>query len=376
METLLILTYTAFCIAIFKIFRIPKNKWTIPTAVLGGVVIVGSMVLAMNFNHPYTSIGGQIFSTTPIVPSVRGKVIEVNVVPNQPLKKGDILFKIDPTPFQADVINKQAQLAAAEQNVLQLESIYRGAQAASLQAEAQRDKLEREYQRYQSGYKKGAFTTQQVDTRRQSYLAAEAAVAAAKANENQTKLAFESQINGVNTNVARASADLEQAQFKLDETVVHAPTDGYVSQLALRPGMMAVPLPLAPAMTFVHSEERYYIGAFRQNSSQRLKPGYEADFIFRALPGKVFTGEVIETLPAIAEGQFQARGTLLGTSAINTQGRLMVKLKINDDMSQYGLPLGSAAEIAVYSDHLEHVSLMRKMLIRMKSWQNYLYLDH
>ena len=231
-------------------------------------------------------------------------------------------------------------------------------------------------QRYQAGYKKGAFTTQQVDTRRQSYLAAEAAVSAAKANENQTKLAFESQINGINTAVARAAADLEQAQFKLDETVVHAPTDGYVSQVALRPGMMAVPLPLAPVMTFVHSEERYYVGAFRQNASQRLKPGYEADFIFRALPGKVFTGEVIETLPAIAEGQFQARGTLLGTSAINTQGRLMVKLKINDDISQYNLPLGSAAEIAVYSEHLEHVSLMRKILIRMKSWQNYLYLDH
>jgi len=376
MEILLILTYTALCIAIFKIFKIPQNKWTIPTAGLGGVVIVGFLTLAMNYNHPFTSTGGQVFTTTPIVSSVRGKVIEVPIEANKPIKKGDVLFKIDPTPFEADVINKLAQLAAAEQNVLQLEAIYRGAQATSLQAAAQRDKLDREYKRYAAGYKKGAFTAQQVDTRRQSYLASEAALLAAQASESQAKLAFESQINGVNTTVASAQSELEQSQFKLDETVVLAPTDGYVSQVALRPGMMAVPLPLVPVMTFVHSEEKFYIGAFRQNASQRLKPGYEADFIFRALPGRVFQGEVIEMLPAIAEGQVQANGSLISSETLDTGGRLLVKLKVHDDLSEFNLPLGSAAEIAVYSEHLEHVSMMRKILIRMKSWQNYLYLDH
>jgi multidrug resistance efflux pump len=310
------------------------------------------------------------------VSSVRGKVIEVPIEANKPIKKGDVLFKIDPTPFEADVINKLAQLAAAEQNVLQLEAIYRGAQATSLQAAAQRDKLDREYKRYAAGYKKGAFTAQQVDTRRQSYLASEAALLAAQASESQAKLAFESQINGVNTTVASAQSELEQSQFKLDETVVLAPTDGYVSQVALRPGMMAVPLPLVPVMTFVHSEEKFYIGAFRQNASQRLKPGYEADFIFRALPGRVFQGEVIEMLPAIAEGQVQANGSLISSETLDTGGRLLVKLKVHDDLSEFNLPLGSAAEIAVYSEHLEHVSMMRKILIRMKSWQNYLYLDH
>ena len=376
MEILLILTYTALCIAIFKIFKIPQNKWTIPTAGLGGVVIVGFLTLAMNYNHPFTSTGGQVFTTTPIVSSVRGKVIEVPIEANKPIKKGDILFKIDPTPFEADVINKLAQLAAAEQNVLQLEAIYRGAQATSLQAAAQRDKLDREYKRYAAGYKKGAFTAQQVDTRRQSYLASEAALLAAQASESQARLAFESQINGVNTTVASAQSELEQSQFKLDETVVLAPTDGYVSQVALRPGMMAVPLPLVPVMTFVHSEEKFYVGAFRQNASQRLKPGYEADFIFRALPGRVFQGEVIEMLPAIAEGQVQANGSLISSETLDTGGRLLVKLKVHDDLSEFNLPLGSAAEIAVYSEHLEHVSMMRKILIRMKSWQNYLYLDH
>ncbi|EKO3411418.1 HlyD family secretion protein [Vibrio fluvialis] len=376
MDLLLILTYTAICIAIFKIFKIPLNKWTVPTAVLGGVVLIGTLILLMNYNHPFTSIGGQVYNTTPIVSSVRGKVIEVDVEPNTPLHKGDILFKLDPVPFEAAVVQKQAALAEAEQDVLRLESAYKQATASTVKAEAERDKAKREAARYEKGYKRGAFTAQQVDTTRQAYKSAQAALEVAQALENEAKLAFESQIDGENTTVARIRAELTQAQFNLDETVVRAPTDGYVTQLALRPGMMAVPLPLAPVMTFVHTEEKYYVGAFRQNSLQRLHPGFEAEFLFRALPGRVFKGEVVEVIPAIAEGQIQARGSLLGTQALNTQGRVLVKLRITDNMGEFNLPLGTNAEVAVYSDTFEHVSIMRKVLIRMKSWQNYLYLDH
>jgi len=376
MDLLLILTYAALCIAIFKIFNIPLNKWTVPTAVLGGVVLIGTLILLMNYNHPFTQFGGQYYTTTPIVPSVKGKVIEVTAIPNKPMHQGDVLFKIDPIPFKAELVRRQAALAEAKQAVLQLESVYKEAQAGFIKAEADRDKAKREFQRYAKGFDKGAFTEQQVDTRRQAYKAAQAALEAASAKTKQAELAFTSEIDGENTTVARMKAELEQAQFNLDETVVRAPTDGYVTQMALRPGMMAVPIPLRPVMTFVHTEEKFYVGAFRQNSLQRLQTGFEAEFLFRALPGKVFKGEIVEVIPAIGEGQIQASGTLLTTSALRSNGRAMVKLRITDDLSSYHLPMGSNAEIAVYSDSFTHVSIMRKVLIRMKSWQNYLYLDH
>ena len=66
METLLLLCYAALSIAIFKIFRIPLNKWTVPTAVLGGVVLIGALILGMNYNFPYTDIGKQVFRTVPV----------------------------------------------------------------------------------------------------------------------------------------------------------------------------------------------------------------------------------------------------------------------------------------------------------------------
>ena len=376
MDLLLILTYAALCIAIFKIFNIPLNKWTVPTAVLGGVVLIGTLILLMNYNHPFTQLGNQVFSSTPIVSGVRGRVIEVPVEPNKPLKQGDILFMIDPIPYEAEVEKLEAQIKEASQGALGLESDVQEAQAAQAQAIADRDKAQREYARYQRGYDKGAFTEQELDTRRQEYKATEAAVKVAEARVDQAKIALNSEIGGENTTVARLLAELRQAEFDLEQTIVRAPTDGFATQLALRPGVMAVPLPLAPVMTFVHTEETLYAAAFRQNSLQRLQPGYEAEFLFRALPGKVFKGEVVDVLPAIGESQFQARGALLGTEALRTSGRVFVTLKITDDLSDYHLPMGTAVEVAVYSDRFTHVSIMRKVLIRMKSWQNYLYLDH
>ncbi|MGI2258955.1 HlyD family secretion protein [Shewanella sp. GXUN23E] len=376
MDLLLILTYTALCIAIFKIFKIPLNKWTVPTAVLGGVVLIGTLILLMNYNHPYTQAGNQVFTVTPVLPGVRGKVIDVPVLPNQPLEKGEVLFRIDPVPYQAEVDRIRAMVKEANQGALGLQASLQEAQANAEQAIANRDKAAREYDRFKRGYASGAFTEQELDTRQQAFKAAEAAVDAARQRVTQAQLALDSEIGGENTTVAGLLAQLQKAEFDLEQTVVRAPTNGYVTQLALRPGMMAVPLPLAPVMTFVHSEERLYVAAFRQNSLQRLEPGFEAEFMFRAIPGKIFKGEVVEVIPAIGESQIQARGTLLGTEALRTNGRVMVTLKITEDLSEYHMPLGMAFEVAVYSDSFEHVSIMRKVLIRMKSWQNYLYLDH
>ncbi|MBU2895841.1 HlyD family secretion protein [Vibrio hepatarius] len=376
MDLLLILTYAALCIAVFKVFNIPLNKWTVPTAALGGVVLVGTLILLMNYNHPFTQLGNQVFSTTPIVSGVRGRVIDVPVEANKPLKQGDVLFIIDPTPFEAEVDKLKAKIKEASQNALSLQADVLEAQAALTQSIADRDKAQREFSRYKRGYEKGAFTEQELDTRRQEYKASEAAVDVSKARVSQAKIALNSDIGGENTLVAQYLAELRQAEFDLEQTIVRAPTDGFATQLALRPGVMAVPLPLAPVMTFVHTEETQYAAAFRQNSLQRLQPGYEAEFLFRAIPGKVFKGKVVDVLPAIGESQFQARGSLLGTEALRTSGRVFVTLEITDDLSSYHLPMGTAVEVAVYSNKFTHVSIMRKVLIRMKSWQNYLYLDH
>jgi multidrug resistance efflux pump len=130
MAALLLLGYAAICVLVFKILRVPVNKWTVTTASIGGVVLVGGLLLAMNYNHPFTTDARLYFYTTPIVPEVKGRVVEVAVNPNVPLKRGDPLFKLDPRPYQFVVEQKKAALAEAEQNVKELKASLDQASAA------------------------------------------------------------------------------------------------------------------------------------------------------------------------------------------------------------------------------------------------------
>ncbi len=376
METLLLLTYTAICIVIFKVFKVPLNKWTVPTAALGGVIIVGVLVLVMNYNHPYSNMAREYFVTTPIVPGVSGIVTSVEIEANEIVEKGTVLFRVDPKPYEAIVRQKQALLAGTKEGVRELEQTVAAARARVVEVSANRDRSQGVFQRYESIFERGAISANELENRRQLYLADEAALERAEADFERAQIAFEAGIDGENPDVARLQAELEKARYDLERTVVRAPTSGYVSQLLLRPGMMAAALPLRPVMVFVHDEQAPMIAAFRQNSALRLRAGYEAEIVYPGIPGRVFKGKIIGVLPNMAEGQLQTSGNLIGTEAFQRIGRVPVVIEVLDDMSEFNLPTGSRAQVAVYSDHFHHVAIMRKILLRMSSWQNYLYLDH
>ncbi len=319
MDLLLILTYTAICIAIFKIFKIPLNKWSVPTAVLGGIILIGGLILIMNYNHPYSEISRQYFVTTPIVPNVNGQVIEVPVTGNAKLEKGDVLFRLDPEPFQNKIDSLIARLSAAST----------------------------EFTRTQKLFKANAGSKRDLDL--------------AAANLNDLK------------------AQLAQARYDIEQTTVRAPTKGYVTQVMLRPGMRAVNLPLRPVMVFVSGEGHYLIGWFRQNSLLRLEVGNEAEVAFDGSPGTVFTGEVKVVVPVLAEGQVQPSGTLISAEMATRPGRVPVLMKITDPrFKDYAemLPGGAYAQAAIYSTHFSHVAIMRKILLRMSAWMNYLFPFH
>lgn len=376
MDLLIIITYTAICIVIFKVFKIPLNKWTVPTAALGGLIIVGTLVLLMNYNHPYTDMARELFITTPIVPAVGGIVIEVEIEPNRIVEKGTVLFRIDPKPYEAIVRQKQALLAGSQEGVKELEAEVAAARARVVETTANRDRSQGVFQRYERGFASGAFSEVDLENRRQLSLADEAALERAEADFDRAQIAFEAGIDGENPEVARLRAELEKARYDVERTVVRAPTSGYVTQLLLRPGMMAASLPLRPVMVFIHDEKAPMVAAFRQNSAMRLRAGYEAEIVFPSIPGRIFKGEVVQVMPNLSEGQVQTSGNLLGTQSFQGVSRVLVQINVTDDLSEFQVPTGTRAQVAVYSDHFTHVAIMRRVLIRSSSWLNYLYLDH
>ena len=377
MELLLILLYVSICYVVFKVFKLPVNQWSLATAALGGIVGIVLLLLIMNYNHPFTTNARIYFSVTPVLPSVRGRVIDVPAQANVPLKEGDVLFRIDPKPFEYIVTQKKAALAEAEQNVKQLKASLDQATAAADRANAQLELAQQEYDRQAQLFERKVVAQATLDTATRNLEASKQSWVGAKAEQERARLAYSSNIEGVNTTVARLTAELADVQYDLDQTVTRAPGNGFVTQVALRPGMYVVPAPLRPVMAFVNTDihDQGLGAAFQQNSLQRVRAGDEAEVAFDAVPGRVFRGKVRIVLDAIAAGQIQASGALIDYGARTEGGRALAIIDLEDDISNYQIPAGAAAQVAIYTKYWHHVSLLRKILLRMRSWENYLFVE-
>ena len=377
MDLLIIMTYAAFAYGCFKIFKIPVNKWTVPTAMLGGVFIVAGLILTMNYNHPYTFIAQKAVVTIPVVSQVTGVVSEVPVTPNQPIKAGTVLFKIDPTVYQARVDRLKADLVKAEQQVESQQAQLEASQSEVARATAERDKAQKDLSRYQraAGKAVNPFTEQESTNAKQNYLAMEAKLATARAQQEQIQSQLDALIGGENASVVSLRAQLKEAEYNLAQTEVKALSDGYVTQVLLRPGSYVNSMPFRPAMFFIPKEERTIVASFRQNSLLRVKAGDEAEVAFTGIPGTIFHGKVKQVIPVVPQGAYQTQNTLQ-TVSFDARNGVLAQIELDPEIEAYELPDGVSAQVAIYTDHFAHVAVMRKVLLRMTSWMHYLYLDH
>ena len=378
MDLLIIMTYAALAYGCFKIFKIPVNKWTVPTAMLGGVFVVAGLILTMNYNHPYTFLAQKAVVTVPIIPQVSGTVSEVLVTPNQPVKAGSILFKIDPTVYQARVDRLKADLVKTEQQVEAQQAQLDAAESQVEGATAQRDKARKDLARYQKASAKAVnpFTEQEATNAKQSYLAQEANLATTRAQQQQIQSQLDAMVNGENASVVSLRAQLKEAEYNLAQTEVKALTDGYATQVMLRPGSYVNSMPFRPAMFFIPKQDRSIVASFRQNSLQRVKVGDEAEVSFTGIPGTIFKGRVKQVVPVVPQGAYQASNTLQTVSFDNRNGVLAEIELLDPAIDSYNLPDGVSAQVAIYTDHFGHLAVMRKVLLRMTSWMHYIYLDH
>jgi multidrug resistance efflux pump len=117
----------------------------------------------------------------------------------------------------------------------------------------------------------------------------------------------------------------------------------------------------------------------RQNSQLRLTPGDSAEIALDGLPGKVFQARVKQVQPVIAEGQVQPGGHLIGVTGAMPAGRVPVVLEIIDPAFEPFkdlIPGGAYGQAALYSEHFPHVAILRKVLLRMAAWMNYIFPFH
>src|SRR5436190_8113474 len=181
MDLLIILTYAAFAYGAFKLFRIPVNGFTLLTAALGGIAILATLLLGMNYNHPFSSEARFYFHTTPIIPAVTGVVSEVPAQAGVKLKKGDVLFRIQAEPFENAVKAKEAALAQALQATKQLQEAADSAQRKFESALAERDGAKDTYERSKKLLEQGAIAPAQFERLKAAYNSAESNAQSAQA---------------------------------------------------------------------------------------------------------------------------------------------------------------------------------------------------
>src|SRR5262245_13438752 len=418
MEVLLLGIYSFFVWLIF--IKLKLLPWTTPWKVgvaIFPVVCIAILLLLLNIFAPTTSDVRVVNYVVPIVSQVRGRVIEVPVENNRPVKKGDVLFKVDPTPYQNEVHSleaklvsdeakvgadrqrlseTQARLADAQQSEPQLKEQLNqatgqvGVLLASLDLAKTRVTQNTELVKTGAGNR---FDLEQAETNVKELTAQ---IAAARAAEQEVREKLQGRVKGelasvaeVRAQIATANAQLqvsraqvettraqlETAKFDLSQTTIYAPGDGTMVNVMLRPGFFVAGMPFNEVMTFVDQEYQIF-ALFGQNELHQVKAGDEAEITLDTYPGRVIKAHVDSIIWAQGQGQIDASGNLPKTTFVPPPGRFPVKLVVADKDKSLFLAAGARGSSAIYTEHLAMIHIVRKVLLRVASYLDYVIIKH
>jgi multidrug resistance efflux pump len=342
-----------------------------------GLHLLIIFLIGLRFVTPLATDAKIIQHTIQLIPRLNEPtlVTAVLVQPNAPVKKGQPLFQFDRRPYQYQVDQLEAQLAAAKQNVKML--------AADIDVATQKTnrlKSDLVFAQYQQKLSSGLATQGAGPVEEEQKWAAQvaadqAAIREAEAEAARAKLAYGSEIDGVNTSVASIQAQLDQARYYLDNTTMVAPEDGTVINLQVRPGMVAGEVRFGAIASFVVDADRYLLANFFQENLKYVKPGQSAEVALDLYPGQIFKGTVQAIWQGSGRGQMLPSGTLPDfeyTSTELPQGQFAVAIHM-DDPEQSKFPIGTQGRATIYTNPSSGFVVLRKIAIRGYSWLNWIY---
>jgi multidrug resistance efflux pump len=275
----------------------PLRRWTLTILVLG-VLLFGWTLIADRLT-PYSSDANVRSFVVRMVPEVSGKVVEVAVRDNQIVGTGDLLYRIDQTPFGIAVERAEAKLAAAGQAVGASTAAVDAAQAQLVEDMAKRTNVRDQAARVFELVRVGVYPRARADQARAEFDAAEAQVKEAEASLEQARQALGPQ-GADNPQIREALGALEQARLDLSRTTLRAAGDGVVTNLQLNVGQFAAIG--QPALTFLDTRLVWLQAFLRENSLEYVTPGTRAEVVLDVLPGRVLPARVESVGWGVGEG--------------------------------------------------------------------------
>lgn len=351
MELILLILYSTIVWFIFF-----KKKW-LPWNITSQVIVVtipiiglAITILFMNIVAPSATDVRAMNYVIPIVPRVTGQVTEVPIEPNRPIKKGDVLFKIDPEPFAAAV-------KAAEATLRGLGDQLKNAAAKKASLGPRIDLAKKRVEQFTALASTGAGRRADLEQAQSDLGNLESEVLAAEATESQA-----------GAQIAKAEADLLAAKYDLDGTTHLAPANGRVANLALRPGVRAAQLPMSPVMSFIEEDDPWVIAFYSQNELRYVEPGNEAEIFLKMYPGRIIKCKVDSILWATAQGQMPINGNLPNTTPVYAPDQLIaVRLLVDGKDKGIFLAAGARGHGAIYTEHAKFLHIIRKTFVRVST---------
>ena len=418
MEVLLLGIYSFFVWLIF--IRLKLLPWTTPWKVavaIFPIIALAFMLLLLNIVAPTTNDVRVVNYVVPIVSQVRGRVVEVPVENNRPVKKDDVLFRIDSTPFRNDVQSLEARMASEEAKVAadrarlgEVLARLTGAKSGERQVFEQLNEAtgqvtsltaslglaQRRVAQNTELVNAGAGNRFDLEQAQTSVNELSAQLAAARASEQKIREKLAARINGdisdvaeVKAQIATAEAQLKMSQAQVDttgaqlenarwdlaQTTVLAPGNGTMVNVMLRPGFFVAGMPFNEVMTFVDNEYQVF-ALFGQNELHQVQPGNEVEITLDTYPGRIIKAHVDSIIWAQAQGQLDASGELPRTILTAPPGRFPVKLLVEGHDRELFLAAGARGSAAIYTEHLSMLHIIRKVLLRVASYLDYAIIKH
>ena len=270
------------------------------------MLVLAALVLAwfiykVYYANPRTDDAYVHANTASLAAHVSGEIMKLPINDNQRVKKGDLLFIVDPRPYKLALDTARTKLNLTEIEVKTLHDTINSANAQLAQQRIDAANAKQYLDRIVPLRQHDFVTDNDVVEARNKYKATEAGVATA-ASELQKAQDALGILGDVNQRVRAAQEEIEDAQLNYDYCFVRAPFDGYVTNLNISEGQYANIG--QPVLTLVDDRNWYVLAYFREDLLDRIRPGMRADISLLSYPGKRFQGEV----QGIGWGLFQQNG--------------------------------------------------------------------
>jgi len=357
-----------------KLARFSMTWGAVYALVVGHLLLV--FLIGMRFVTPYSTSATIVQPTIQLVPRLTAPtlVTAVLVEPNVVVRKGTPLFQFDRRPYEYNVAQLKSQLAQARQDVRIFRADLDVATQKVSKARSELAYAQWQQNRAQELARQGAGSEEDAQRAASELAIRTASLKEAQAEESRARFRYESEIGGVNTEVASALAELETAQYYLDNTTMVAPEDGYIVNLQVRPGMVAGDYRIGAIASFICTGERYLLASYTQENLKYVKPGQSAEVAFNLYPGQIFKGKVTSVWKASGDGQYLPSGVLPVFRPLPPEApQGMYAVRIDMDSTEQSLfPIGAQGTAAIYTGG-GGFAVLRRISIRTHTWLNWLY---